>query len=196
MTPAKVRAVYNVSNAQGSILSTQAAFGGASQYFGPSDLVYFQSEFSQTPQVIASSIGDHSSDAQCSINAFNCAEANLDIQYMMSTSPVSPTTYWYTDSLFATWLVAVAALTSPPLVLSISYGLDEKYASTSELNAFNTQAIKLGVMGVTIVVASGDDGANSNSLCGYAISYPASSPYVTAVGATSVTSATLLFSII
>eukprot|EP01042_Synura_sphagnicola_P004374 gene4374-biopygen4711 len=53
------------------------------------------------------------------------------------------------------------------------------------MNAFNTEAIKLGVMGATIVVATGDDGANgAGSSCGYSTSFPATSPYVTAVGGT------------
>ena len=50
-----------------------------------------------------------------------------------------------------------------------------------------------GTQGVTIFVATGDDGANSNTVrtggrryCGYAPVYPASNPYVVAVGATSV----------
>ena len=53
------------------------------------------------------------------------------------------------------------------------------------------EAIKLGLQGVTILAASGDDGANSRDVrqygsvaCGYKPSWPASSPYVTAVGAT------------
>jgi subtilase family serine protease len=37
-------------------------------------------------------------------------------------------------------------------------------------------------MGTTIVVASGDKGALS--MCGYGTSFPATSPYVVAVGAT------------
>mmetsp|Transcript_11509 Transcript_11509/g.11152 ORF Transcript_11509/g.11152 Transcript_11509/m.11152 type:complete len:685 (-) Transcript_11509:48-2102(-) len=109
----------------------------------------------------------------------------------MSTSKVSPTTYWYTDLSWANWLVTVANTVDPPLVFSISYGQEEQTLTTSELDAFNTEAIKLGVMGVTIVAASGDDGANSRSVrvnrggtCGYVASFPASSPYVTAVGAT------------
>jgi tripeptidyl-peptidase-1 len=109
----------------------------------------------------------------------------------MATSPGSPTTFWYTDAGFAGWLVDVANTTDVPLVLSISFGRQEKTTSKSELNAFNTQAIKLGVMGVTIVVATGDDGAGSSAVrggnidkCGYTAIFPASSPYVTAVGAT------------
>lgn len=76
-------------------------------------------------------------------------------------------------------------------MLSISYGVEESSLTALEMDAFDTLAIKLGVMGVTIVVSSGDDGANSRKVrtgrggkCGYVISYPTSSPYVTAVGAT------------
>jgi tripeptidyl-peptidase-1 len=110
---------------------------------------------------------------------------------MMSTSKVSPTTYWYTDQSYIDFLISVANTPNPPLVFSISYGFDESSAGASYLNAFNTQAMKLGVRGVTIVAASGDDGANSRSVragmggsCGYAPGFPASSPYVTSVGAT------------
>ena len=63
--------------------------------------------------------------------------------------------------------------------------------SDAEKEAFNTEAIKLSVMGVTIVAATGDDGAvgldaGYHGDCGYAAVFPASNPYVTAVGATSV----------
>jgi len=50
--------------------------------------------------------------------------------------------------------------------------------------------MKLGVQGVSIFVSSGDDGVanfparSSSSQCSYSPSFPASSPYVTAVGAT------------
>ena len=74
---------------------------------------------------------------------------------------------------------------------SISYGGPEPLYSVNDLLAFDVEAINLSVMGVTIVAYSGDDGANSEaargnpSNCGYAPSFPASSQYVLAVGATS-----------
>ncbi len=73
------------------------------------------------------------------------------------------------------------------------------------MDAFNAEAIKLAAMGVTITVASGDNGAvNFGCSCtadssstfsrwrrspswtgqGYFPSFPATCPYVTAVGAT------------
>ena len=51
--------------------------------------------------------------------------------------------------------------------------------------SFDVEAAKLGLKGGTIVVSSGDDGANGlGTECGYAPSFPASSPNVLAVGAT------------
>jgi tripeptidyl-peptidase-1 len=112
----------------------------------------------------------------------------------MAISQSTPTTYWYdgaTDS-FLDWITAVGNTPNPPLVNSISYGAIETSLPKYFANQFNTEAAKLGVQGVSIFVSSGDDGvANFNARgaaanCAYNPSFPASSPYVTAVGATQV----------
>ena len=90
------------------------------------------------------------------------------------------------------WMVQVSQMSKPPQVFSISYGADEDRLPTSYGAAFNTIAIKLGLRGITITVSSGDDGALSSSArknplgCAYHPSFPATSPYVTAVGGTMV----------
>jgi tripeptidyl-peptidase I len=190
--PLKLRKFYNVSSSQGSSQSPQAVFGAIKQYFSPADLRTFQKNQNLTYQT-AKDIGSHSNDSVCDIDSSSCGEANLDMQYIMSMSPGSPTTYWYTDSGFTPWLVEVSQASQIPLVLSISYGQEERYVSKATTDAFHTVAIKLSAMGVTILVASGDDGANSNLvrkgksfLCGYQPDFPSVSPYLTAVGATSV----------
>lgn len=88
---------------------------------------------------------------------------------------------------------AAANVKSTPLnvveIPTVSY---EKGLSQDYVNAFNVQAQSLGLRGVTIVVGSGDDGVagwlaqNSRSNCGYNPMFPASSPYVVAVGGTQV----------
>lgn len=195
-TPARVRAAYNMGTTIGSVKSTQGVFAAASQYYSPSDIGFFLSYFEGVTQPVHKSIGNHSSDGLCSADTSSCDEGNLDLQYIMSMSPLSPTTFWYTDQSFSRWLTLVANMEEPPLVMSISYGTEESYLSISELSAFNTQAIKLSAMGVTLVAASGDDGAiprrvrtSGQSACGYAILFPASCPYVTSVGGTSVRTA-------
>lgn len=72
------------------------------------------------------------------------------------------------------------------------------------MTRFNLEVCKMGLRGLTVVVASGDDGVanygkfissenylihfiaarNNQSACGFTPSYPATSPYVLAVGAT------------
>jgi tripeptidyl-peptidase-1 len=58
------------------------------------------------------------------------------------------------------------------------------------MTRFNTEICKLGLRGLTVMVASGDDGvANYGARtfkrnCGFNPSFPATSPYVTTVGAT------------
>jgi len=88
----------------------------------------------------------------------------------------------------------VANSTSHSDVYSISYGIPESYLLYSaQPQLVNIELIKLCAMGITVVVASGDDGApgskyrnkyGNHLYCAYDPSFPASSPYVTSVGAT------------
>ena len=192
-TPAKINSYYNVGASKGNSKSSQGVYSALGQYYSPQDLKTFQTTFRLPIQGVDKSVGNYSSDTKCVENPLNCAEGNLDVQYMMAASPGSPMTFWYSDQSFSEWLMDVAAATSPPLVLSISYAAHEDSMTRSELMAFSTEAIKLGVMGVTLVAASGDDGAVSDSVrdygyskCGYVAMFPASSPYVLSVGASSV----------
>ena len=80
-----------------------------------------------------------------------------------------------------------------PLVLAISCGVQERSVSDSVLTASSMQAIKLVAMGVTIVAAAVDNGANDEAVnfsneesCKYTAIFPALNPYVTSVGGTSV----------
>ena len=126
----------------------------------------------------------------------NCGEPNLDIQYLMGMSPNVPTTYYYVNPTmnWFDWIASVANMLNPPLVFSISYSTSEKFITQTEAQTFNTEAMKLSAMGVTIMGASGDDGvAGSNARyngrkCCYVHQFPASSPFVTAVGGTAVSS--------
>eukprot|EP00598_Pedospumella_elongata_P007545 CAMPEP_0184969134 /NCGR_PEP_ID=MMETSP1098-20130426/1976_1 /TAXON_ID=89044 /ORGANISM="Spumella elongata, Strain CCAP 955/1" /LENGTH=558 /DNA_ID=CAMNT_0027490869 /DNA_START=52 /DNA_END=1728 /DNA_ORIENTATION=+ len=192
ITPALLNSYYDITSNKGSPKVSQAVFESLGQYYSPSDLSLFEKTYNIPQQDIAVDIGGYVSDSECVADANNCIEANLDVQYLIAVSQTTPTTYWYEDAAdsFLAWIQAVAASDAPPLVNSISYGAVENEMPKSIVNAFNTEAMKLGVQGVTIVVSSGDDGvanfqARTNpKKCGYNPSFPASSPYVTAVGAT------------
>jgi subtilase family serine protease len=187
VTPALLRAVYNMGDSQGSDLSTQAVFANGNNYFNPLNLAYFQQNISTQPLQAAISIGNHNTTD----TKLDCAEGNLDLQYIMSMSPGSPTTFWHWRFSLGRWLRDISNSATVPLVLSVSYGGAESSVSIGEHDLFTAKAIILGAMGVTIVIASGDMGAadTQNSLwptCRYNPDFPSVNPYVVSVGATQV----------
>jgi tripeptidyl-peptidase-1 len=193
VTPAGLKSFYNVPETGGDSSQSQCVFESLGQYTSASDLATFEEQYKLPSKPIAEDIGKHVKDSECDSNPNNCGEANLDVQYMIAMAPETPLTHWYvedSDTIFEDWIEAVAKSDNPPLVNSISYGGIEESVPSSVTSAFDTEAMKLGTQGVTITVSSGDDGVanfqsrKSKSNCGYHPSFPATSPYVTAVGAT------------
>eukprot|EP01038_Epipyxis_sp_PR26KG_P006001 gene6001-8263_t len=198
ITPSVLNSYYNISGNTRASTATQAVYAPSGQYFGPSDLNTFQSTFGLPVKVVNNSNG-RDNDIACQTNANSCTEGNLDIQYMMGIAQNVQTifSYWDGSDIWVSWLVSIASMSKPPAVISISYGNYESDISTSIFRLFNIQALKLAVQGVTLVAASGDDGAaghdarTDSSKCGYNPIFPASSPYVTTLGGTKVSSASV-----
>jgi tripeptidyl-peptidase I len=193
--PHDLRRYYNFSTSHGSALSTQEAYAGGDDWLNPEDVALFQSldHIKLSQPAIAGPFGHVSSDpAVMGPNGYH-GEGNLDIQYLIAMSPGSPTIYGWHPSSISCWMLTMTDMLAPPRVLSISYGLEEVYNSDAEYDQFNTEVIKLSLRGTTLLAASGDDGAVSGASrggalynCGYYPLFPASHPYVVAVGATSV----------
>jgi tripeptidyl-peptidase-1 len=197
VTPEFINQYYDVKNNTGGSIVTQAIFASLDEGFSPNDLTYFQNYFGLPIEPIADEVGGHVSNNACNPAYFNdCVESHLDVQYMMGVASGVPTTYWYVDTTpyggvdWVAWLTTVANQVNPQDVFSISYASYEAGLDREEVIAFNTEAIKLGTMGTTILAASGDDGAvgwlarDDSRYCAYMAMFPASSPYVTAVGGT------------
>ncbi|KAH9886516.1 Tripeptidyl-peptidase SED1 [Xylariomycetidae sp. FL2044] len=80
----------------------------------------------------------------------------------------------------------------PPRVLSISYGGGEGQYSPAYERRQCLEFLKLGLLGVTVVVSTGDHGVRRKPLAGpcrdsderFHVSFPASCPYVLSVGGT------------
>ncbi|UPX18779.1 Tripeptidyl-peptidase I [Ascochyta rabiei] len=93
---------------------------------------------------------------------------------------------------YLTWLRYMKTLDRVPSVISISYAEDEKSVPVDYARRVCAEFAQLGARGVTVLVASGDYGVGRQDQCGnedgqgqkFAPSFPASCPYVTAVGAT------------
>jgi tripeptidyl-peptidase-1 len=178
-----------------------AEFGKWSGYYDEKDLEHFSKTCHLDPPVaVTHSVGERETSSHCAIPlvAADCGEALLDIEYAGALAGAIPLT-----SVFATnfsvlrWAQTVAAFNDSaiPLVQSVSYGADEVQPcySSAYMDAANTAFMQLGVRGVSILVASGDSGPCGNTGCNtydpdvnftYSPVFPASSPYVTAVGGT------------
>jgi tripeptidyl-peptidase-1 len=123
-------------------------------------------------------------------------EAALDVQYEMGIAPGIETEFWHwlpMDFCADLHAMTTALLSySNVSVMSISYGwqgdLSQLRCSPAQAEVVETNLAKLAAKGVSVIVASGDSGAayhrvSSRSVVLYP-SWPASSPWVTAVGAT------------
>lgn len=191
-TPKVISTYYGITNnTVATMAASNAVFETIGQSYEPSDLKAFDSEFGVPAQSIAKVVGNND-PSSCSANPNNCVEAELDVQVITAIAQFTSTTFWSvpgTES-FLEWAQAVAADNNPPKVFSISYGSVESEIDPTTAKSFDTEAAKLGLRGVSIFVASGDDGvagegARGNpSGCGFNPSYPATPPHVTAVGAT------------
>ena len=203
ITPQKLQRFYGIDAeymyASGPpTRATQALFETIGQEYSPRDLRTFDGFFDLPVHENLTSVGGHVVD-RCA-DASDCAEGNLDVQYMTAVAPDAPTTFFYVDDdgdgdvdsdPFVAFARRVSAMETPPLVTSISYGSLETALVPSVMESFNVAAMKLALVGSTVFVSSGDDGVANviqrATQCAYAPSYPASSPWVVAVGATTTT---------
>jgi len=219
VSPALLNYVYNVRSNRGNDQTTQGVYE-TNQAMNPLDLASFQKYFSLPEEGIALDVGGYVASTACNVaadnnyyysyyyyyyntssyyatggNTVDCSEANLDVQYLMSMGQHIPTIYYawnQAEDWLITWILSIANSHDIADVISLSYGGAEQYYARSYVHQFNLEAMKLAAMGVTLVVASGDDGAvgyavrYSTNYCGYAPDFPSVSPYVTSVGGTMV----------
>lgn len=107
------------------------------------------------PMHVAKQIGTHGD--------FPGLEASLDIEYMAAVGgPDIPLTNIYNDKYaLEAWAAQLANMSDAtiPHVVSVSYGNDERQQpSGAFMRAVNAQFMALGARGVTLLVASGDQG--------------------------------------
>jgi tripeptidyl-peptidase-1 len=120
-------------------------------------------------------------------------EASLDIQYISSIGQ-GATTWWISDDdvhnqnePFLAYMVALSKTENIPSVHSISYADMEWSVNKNYTDRVDLEFMKAGIRGISILIASGDDGAGcDNSTTSFVVEWPGTSAYVTAVGATTV----------
>lgn len=118
------------------------------------------------------------------------AELSLDLQMMETSSPGADISVYQAGSLRSALNQVVMQDTAS--VFSISYGageLAEQAFAPGAQQQWDMLAAEANVEGITITIAAGDGGAYEGAQFGYPqpmASYPANSPFVSAVGGTEV----------
>jgi tripeptidyl-peptidase-1 len=199
VTPELLNSIYDIRDNEGSSSVSQGVMESQLAYLSPSDLERFQKNYNLPVDAVLyngadSRVTKHSLNETSCEDSLVCTKANIDVQYLMAVAQNTPTTfmYWNGADDWVEWLTAVADMESPPLVLTIDHLQNEHDTAASVIAAFNAQAMKLSLAGVTLVVPSGDDGVSGPDAredvlrCGFFPQFPATSPYVTVVGATMV----------
>jgi pseudomonalisin len=140
------------------------------------------------PQVILAGF-DPGSDAD------DATEADLDLEWTGAVARGATIIYVNSGNAIDSAEYAIENNLAP--IISISYGLCEAAMAPADLETYNAGFKQANAQGITVVVSSGDTGAaacdvdqdstgtpESAASLGLAVSFPASSPYVTAVGGT------------
>lgn len=189
-TPNSLRTLYGVDDAMGGKADArQAVTAFLHQYYLESDLQSFYKDYFPelygTP--ISKVIGPNEDVAG--------VEASLDVEYMTVMGAGVSTEFWsYSgrqpnntqNEPFLDWLVDLSDTEDPPLVFSTSYGEDEVSVSFDYAERMNDEFARNALRGISFLFASGDSGVGSafGTCTTFTPQYPADSPYVTAVGAT------------
>ena len=135
-------------------------------------------------------------DGQARSFGFGTEEPQLDLAMVRGMAPglssLLSTQVWLGPQLWFLGLSQTLAAGSLPDTLSISYGECERdlrgrragQASRSSANLFDALLVRLGLTGVGVYAAAGDFGSTCNNEDIPGVAWPASSPYLTAVGGT------------
>jgi tripeptidyl-peptidase-1 len=121
-------------------------------------------------------------------------EANLDVQYTVGVANGVPVVFISvgesnSDGLdgFLDIMNNINRQTSPPHVLTTSYGFDEPDITSTQANQLCDAYMTAGTRGVSILFASGDggvSGSQSQSCTTFIPTFPSGCPFLTSVGAT------------
>jgi len=201
VTPAVIAQTYGVSGVTplGLVNNRQAVAEFVGQKTSIADLKSFFARYLPNATESQSSVYKYVFHRSVPTTGTPGVEAELDIEYIMGVAPGVLTEFWYVGSLdfcgdVKQWSSDILE-DDAPLVHSVSYGIQG--VVWHQLGCFPWQVAdidvnfaKLAANGKTIIFASGDSGSgHTNGLFPWSRgalypSWPASSPWVTAVGAT------------
>jgi kumamolisin len=183
--PPQVAALYDFPtglNGAGEAIGILELGGG----YNASDISTYFGGLGLTPPTVVAVSVDGGTNAPGDPNGAD-GEVALDIQVAGSIAPGARMAVYFapnTDQGFIDAITtAVHDTTNKPSVLSISWGGPESTWAQASVTALDDACQSAAALGVTITVASGDNGS-SDGETGNNVDFPASSPHVLACGGT------------
>jgi kumamolisin len=186
-TPLQVASLYGfpAGSGNGQCVAIIELGGG----FRPADLsTYFAGLKLGTPNVFAVSVDQGKNAPTGSANGPD-GEVMLDIEVVGSIAPGANIAVYFAPNTDAGFLDAVTSAihdtTNKPSVISISWGSAESTWTTQAMTAMDDAFQAAASLGITVCVASGDNGSSDGVSDGKDhVDFPASSPHALACGGT------------
>jgi tripeptidyl-peptidase-1 len=173
ITPSCIRSQYNVDQLPRATHPENRQTVVVNQFFSAGDLKQALAQNSLPDQEIAKQVNGDSTGQHAGL------EASVDTQMIVAFGGGTETWWTYIDghveNPFDSWLTYMSNSSTIPWVHSLSVGEPEDELA-SFAGRMNDEFAALGARGATLVFASGDSGYQPKQ------KFPASSPFVTAVG--------------
>lgn len=187
-TPLQVAELYGFpeGTGQGTCVALIELGGG----FRPADLdTYFSGLGVKSPTVTAVSV-DHAANSPTGDGNGPDGEVMLDIEVVGAIAPEAKIAVYFapnTDAGFQDAITtAIHDTTHQPSVISISWGGPESSWTSQAMTAMDNAFQAAAALGVTVCVASGDNGSSDGATDGGDhVDFPASSSFALACGGTS-----------
>jgi kumamolisin len=187
-SPSQLAAHYNFPGGDGTGQAVGLLeFGGG--YF-PADL----HEFCKLAGVSVPTVVAVSTDGTAT-NSRDGAEGEvmLDVEVVAGICPKSTIVVYFAEWTEQGWITAMDAVIQDkahdPGVISVSWGApeDTDIWTDQAMTQMNEMFKEAALLGITICIAAGDDGSSDADMDGHAhADFPSSSPYVLAVGGTTI----------
>ncbi|MDR3600739.1 MAG: protease pro-enzyme activation domain-containing protein [Desulfosporosinus sp.] len=181
-SPQQIQKAYNLTTAYTNNINGQGIKLAIATYcsFNQSDINFFLNNYgiSGTKSIQVINV-----DGTPAYDKNGSGETTLDIECALSSAPGAQLmVYDGADSTLTTGIDMYTNIVDDGQanVVSYSWGLDERYWDASQISAMNNLFAAGAAKGMTFLVASGDSGSSE-------INYPATDPYVTSVGGTTLT---------
>jgi len=152
---------------------------------------YFKSLGIKKPTVTSVSV-DHGKNSPTGDGNGPDGEVMLDIEVVGAVAPGAHIVVYFTPNTDAGFLDAITTALHDtkhkPSVISISWGGPESTWTPQSLTSYDQAFQSAAALGVTVIVASGDNGSSDGVTSGgNHVDFPASSPHVLAAGGTRIT---------